>query len=282
MRMKEDHMKNGQLKPAYNVQISTQNQVITNFSIHQNRTDTGTYKSHIEQYKQLYQTYPSIAVADAGYGSQENYEFLDACNIENYVKYNWFYKSSKKKYKLDISKSNNLYYNELEDYFVCPIGQKMKRVRNYQQTTDNGFKQEIAVYQAVNCEGCPMRGTCHKSKKNREIHINHKLLKLREKARKNLISPQGIEYRKKRGIEPESVFGQIKQNKGFRRFLLWGLSKVEIEFGLVAIAHNIQKLWKWLLKQKNNGKNFYISFIPELFSVFLFVFCLKNISQQKN
>ncbi len=123
MRMKEDHMKNGQLKPAYNVQISTQEQVVTNYSIHQNRTDTGTYIEHIEQYKQLYDTYPEVAVADAGYGSQENYEYLGEHKIKNYVKYNWFYKSQKKKYKNDISKSNNLYYNELEDYFVCPIGQ---------------------------------------------------------------------------------------------------------------------------------------------------------------
>ncbi len=158
----------------------------------------------------------------------------------------------------------------------------MSPVRKYKVVTKNGFEQEITVYQAINCKGCPIRWRCHKSKSNREIHINHKLRKFREQAKKNLTSPQGIKYRKKRSVEPESVFGQVKQNKGFRRFYLRGKQKIEIEFGLVLIAHNIQKLWKWLLKQKNNGKDFFIVSISDFFSVFLLIFCLKNISQQKN
>jgi len=268
MRMKEDHMKNGQLKPAYNIQISTQKQVITNYGIHQNRSDIGTYIEHLKQYNYLYNTYPSIAVADAGYGSQENYEFLGKHKIENYVKYNWFYKSGKKKYKKDISKIDNLYYNELEDYFVCPIGQKMECIGSYQKTTNNNFKQKITIYQAVNCSGCPMRGACNKSKFNRKIHINHELRKLKEKAKINLMSEIGQKYSKKRSIEPESVFGQIKQNKGFRRFMLRGIDKIEIEFGLIAIAHNIQKLMKWLLTDKNKGKNRFILFNFRIFVLF--------------
>ena len=66
------------------------------------------------------------------------------------------------------------------------------------------------------------------------------------------MSEQGIAYRKLRSIEPESVFGQIKQNKGFRRFYLRGSAKIEIEFGVVAIAHNIQKL---MVLIKKNGKD---------------------------
>jgi len=281
MRMKEDHMKNGQLKPAYNVQISTQEQIITNYSIHQNRTDTGTYIEHLQQYNQLYKNYPSMAVADAGYGSQENYEFLDNYDIETYVKYNWFYKSEKKKYKKDISKVNNLYYNELEDYFVCPIGQKMQRIGSYQKTTDNGFSQEIVIYQAINCVGCPMRGACHKSKYNRKIYVNHKLRKLKEKAKSNLVSEIGKKYSKKRSTEPESVFGQIKQNKGFRRFMLRGIDKVNIEFGLIAIVHNIQKLWKWLLNRKNKGINSSLPFNFRIFILFLQIISISKLSYSK-
>jgi len=93
-------------------------------------------------------------------------------------------------------------------------------------------------------------GGCHSSKHDRKIHVNHRLLRYRAKAKEKLLSEEGIYHRKKRLIEPESVFGQIKQNKGFRRFSLRGLAKVEVEFGLVAIAHNLQKLWKWLLTGK--------------------------------
>jgi transposase len=254
MRMKDDHMKNGQLKAAYNIQISTQEQVITHFGIYQNRTDTGTYIDHLKSYNKSYGVYPQTVVADAGYGSQENYDFLEENKIENYVKYNWFHKEQKKKFKTDISRVNNLYYNKKEDYFVCPIGQKMYLKSEYKRTTENGYEQQISVYEAQNCKGCPLRGSCHKSKDNRVIHVNHKLLKHKEKVKENLLSEQGIKYRKKRSVEPESVFGQIKQNKGFRRFSLRGLEKVEVEFGLVAIAHNIQKLWKWLLSRENMRK----------------------------
>jgi transposase len=255
MRMKEDHMKNGQLKPAYNVQISTQNQIITNFGIYQNRTDYGTFISHLNQYYTNYQLYPSVSVADAGYGNEENYEFLEKHGIKNYVKYNWFHKEQKRKFKYDISNISNLYYNKEGDYFICPIGQRMSRVGTKHKTTDNGYKQEIAVYQAQNCQGCPLRSTCHSSKYNRKIYVNHNLIRHKNIAKANLLSDQGIDYRKQRSIEPESVFGQIKQDKGFRRFLLRGLDKVEAEFGLVAIAHNIMKMWKWMNHKQINIEN---------------------------
>src|SRR6185312_1101110 len=62
MRMKEDHMLNGQLKPAYNLQISTQEQFILNYSLHQTSTDYQTLLSHIEQYETLYHTLPEAIV----------------------------------------------------------------------------------------------------------------------------------------------------------------------------------------------------------------------------
>jgi len=255
MRMKEDHMKNGQLKPAYNVQISTQNQIITNFGIFQDRNDTATLPAHLNQYYANYQTYPSATVGDAGYGSEENYEFLAEHKIENYLKYNWFHKEQKKKFQKDISRQENLYYNQEQDYYICPMGQKMQRIQTETRITKTGYKQQIAVYQAQNCNDCPVRGVCHKSKNNRKIYVNHNLQKHKAIARENLLSEQGIAYRKQRSIEPESVFGQIKQNKGFRRFLLRGIEKVEIEFGLVAISHNLQKMWKCLVKNKIELKN---------------------------
>ena len=254
MRMKDDRMNNKELKPAYNVQISTQNQIITHYGIYQNRTDTRTYIDHLKKYHEHYGVYPEKAVADAGYGSEENYAFMEAHSIVSYVKYNWYEKEQKKKHRLDISNVSNLYYNEKEDYFVCPIGQKMYLKRRYKEKNRSGYEQEISVYQAQNCRGCPMRGSCHKSAGNRQIRINHRLRKYKEISRQNLLSEEGEKYRKKRSVEPESVFGQLKQNKGFRRFSLRGLENVETEFGLVAISHNLQKLWKWLLGDNAGGR----------------------------
>jgi len=97
MRMKEDHMKNGQLKPAYNPQISTENQFITNVTIHQTPNDTTTLKSHLEEFEKRYQKQSKTVVADAGYGSEENYEMLESKEITAYVKYNYFHKEQKKK-----------------------------------------------------------------------------------------------------------------------------------------------------------------------------------------
>ena len=108
MRMKEDHMKNGQLKPAYNLQLSTENNFITNLSIHQRPGDTATYQLHLDSYNDKYEHYPEVAIADAGYGSAENYEFLEKNGIEPYVKYNYFHKEQSRKFKLDVSRIENL------------------------------------------------------------------------------------------------------------------------------------------------------------------------------
>ena len=242
MRMKEDHMLNGQLKAAYNFQISTNNQYIINYSLHQTTADTTTLQTHLEIYRLQYNQNPRVVTADAGYGSEQNYAWLEENNIENYVKYNYFDKdqSSKpdKKYPF---KTDTLFYNEEHDFYVCPMGQKMECIAEYTTTTKNGFKQKIKKYQALNCEGCPLRGVCYKAKGNRAIEINHNLRQYKTEARKKLNSEKGIYHRKKRSCDVEPVFGNIKNNHNFKRFMLRSKPKVEIEAGLLAIAHNLRK-----------------------------------------
>lgn len=245
MRMKEDHMKNGQLKPAYNTQISTNNQIITNYTIHQNPGDTKTLKPHMESFKNEYGFMPSEITADAGYGSEENYEYLEQNNVDAYVKYPYFDKERCEKEKAKpVFHVDNLYYNQDQNCYYCPIGQRMDYLGSTKMATDNGFERMISKYQAQNCFGCPMRGMCHRSKGNRIIEVSHRLNELKAKARARLLSEQGVTHRKKRPIEVEAVFGMLKQNMGFRRFLLKGLDKVSIEFGLLAMAHNLKKLAK--------------------------------------
>ena len=242
MRMKEDHMKNGQLKPAYNTQISTENQFVTKFSLHQRPGDTATLIPHLEEFKEDYKKQSEIVVADAGYGSEQNYEYAEKENIEAYIKYNYFHKEQKRSFKSNIFLSSNLYYNKSEDYIVCPMGQHMRCIGTAKQKSDLGYVSQVSIYQAQNCKGCPLRGECHKSQDNRRIELNHKLIQYRKKAKERLTSEKGLYHRSKRPIEPEAVFGQIKFNNKFNGFTLRGLEKVEVEFGLIALSHNLRKM----------------------------------------
>lgn len=177
MRMKEDHMKNGQLKPAYNLQISTNNRFILHYSTHPNPTDTKTLKSHLQGFEESYHKTPKELVADAGYGSEENYHLLQSKKIKPYVKYNYFRKD-----------------------------QKSGQITHSQ--------------------------------------TNPKLAKIREKVFKLLNTKKGIKLRKQRCHDVEPVFAELKHNKNFKRFMLRGKNKVEIEIGLLAIAYNLKKMAK--------------------------------------
>ena len=242
MRMKDDHMKNGQLKPAYNIQIATEEQFITNLGIYQRAGDTATLPSFVEDFEQSYHKQSKTVVADAGYGSEQNYEFMENNHIEAYVKYNYFHKEQKRAWKKNAFAVQNLFYNKDKDFFICPMGQRLTNIGTKKSKSDLGYISTVTRYQAKNCQGCPLRGLCHQSKTNRIIEINYKLQQYKRKARERLTSEQGIYHRGKRCIEPEAVFAQIKHNSQFNRFKLRGLEKVKIEFTLVAIAHNLRKL----------------------------------------
>ena len=123
MRMKEDHMQNGQLKPAYNLQASTANQYFVHYSIHQTTNDTLTLPTHLNEHKQLFDQLPNMLTADAGYGSEENYEYLEDNDIDSYVKYSYFHKEQTKKYKEDPFRVDNLHHNPASHTVYCPMGQ---------------------------------------------------------------------------------------------------------------------------------------------------------------
>jgi len=243
MRMKDDHMQNGQLKPAYNVQASTNNQYLTNYTLAQTTADTTTLKNHLADHIENYNETPETLTADAGYGSEENYTDLEDKEITAFVKYNYFHKEQidKKKGKVNPFHPDQLYYNKKTDTYYCPMGQAMTNIGSYKKQTKNKFTQEIHRYQAQNCRGCPLRGLCHKSKYNRIIERNYNLIRLKTKAKKLLLSEQGIAKRKQRCWDVEAVFGNIKHNMNFKRFTLRGLDKVNVEIGLIAMAHNLKK-----------------------------------------
>ena len=242
MRMKEDAMLNGQLKPGYNVQISTENQFITNFGIYQRPTDTLTMISYLESFKTRYGMQSEEIVADSGYGSEENYEYMFRNGMTPYVKYNMFHVEQRRSYRNNPFRVSNLFYNPDGDFYVCPMGQKMKFIRQEKRYTASGYQQTVSVYRASRCKGCPLRGQCHKSKRDRQIEVNHTLDDYKARARELLTSEQGLKHRSNRPIEPEAVFGQIKECGKFRRLRLKGLTGAKIDFGLKALAHNLRKL----------------------------------------
>lgn len=279
MRMKEDAMLNGQLKPGYNVQISTENQFITNFGIYQRPTDTLTMISYLESFKARYGMQSEEIVADSGYGSEENYEYMFSNGMTPYVKYNMFHVEQRRGYRNNPFRVSNLFYNPDDDFYVCPMGQKLKFIRQEKRYTASGYQQTVSVYRAGRCEGCPLRGQCHKSKRDRQIEVNHTLDDYKARARELLTSEQGIKHRSNRPIEPEAVFGQIKECGRFRRLRLKGLTGAKIDFGLKALAHNLRKLAQAWAKSSFFDKFLssgtakqlytspYISFYPKFISV---------------
>jgi len=243
MRMKDDYMKNGQLKPGYNLQFSTQNQFVVNYSNHHNPTDTKTFIPHLEQIQEMYPGMVNNVCADSGYGSEENYNYLEESDLTPFVKYNYFHKEQKKGNQAYAEFSvNHLYYNKKDDLYYCPMGQPMDLKYIKTEKTDAGYEKKINVYQARNCKGCPLRGSCHKAQGNRSVQVSHRLNELRNKARNLLTSEEGLKHRSQRPVDVEAAFGNLKHNKGFKRFLLRGHEKVEVETGLLALAINLKKM----------------------------------------
>jgi transposase len=241
MRLKEDHMRNGQLKPGYNVQIGTENQFIVGYTLHQRPTDTRCLKPHLDKVKAALGKLPSTIIADAGYGGEENYAYLENEQVEALVKYGTYHKEKSKRWKNDIGKIDNWTYDENEDEWTCVAGQKLTFRYESKEATESGFEIRHRHYRSSSCEGCPIKTSCTKAAGNREVKVSLNYIRYKNQVREKLRSEEGYTLMVRRMIEPESVFGQIKNNRGFRRFLLRGLPKVSLEVGWLSLAHNLLK-----------------------------------------
>jgi transposase len=242
MRMKEDPLGNSLMKPAYNVQIGTENQFILNYSIHQRPGDTTTFIPHLDKMKKLLGRLPENIIADAGYGSEENYEYMKQRGIGNYVKFSHYYLEKKRSFKNNPYRVENLPYDPGTDEYTCPADKKLRYSGGETKISDTGYVQHYRSYTCENCKWCRRRKFCHRSKNNRKIDVNGNLSDIKEMVRSNLLSTLGRQLSISRSIEVESVFGHIKQNRRFRRFTLRGIDKVSIEWGLLSIAHNFLKM----------------------------------------
>ena len=244
MRMKEDYMKNGQLKPGYNVQIATEGQYTLAYELFPNPTDTRTLKPFLDDIERRYFTLPKYIVADAGYGSEENYvDIIENRHLTPLITYGMYLKEKERKYKKDAFKTANWDYDSNEDCYNCPNGKKLIFVYNSQRKDKNGFERKFKVYECENCCNCPYRSQCCKAKEgnNRKISINVKWEQQKEYIRTQLSDKDTGKIYRRRKIDVEPVFGFLKANLHFNRFTLRGKIKATIEMGLALMAVNLRK-----------------------------------------
>jgi transposase len=235
-------LKNGQLMPAYNVVQGTENQFIVNYTIHQTASDVGVFVPHMRHLSKYTHKMPKNVIGDAGFGSEENYDYLKEEKISNYLKYSDFYFEQSKKYKENRFHKDNFQYNKKRDQFICPNRQILDFDYQTTKTSKSGYKNTIRVYKSRGCADCPMAHLCKKGVGDRMIKFSPAYEKYKQIVKENLKTTDGIRLRKQRGVDVETPFGDIKYNMGYSRFRLRGLEKVNIEWGLLSIAHNLRKV----------------------------------------
>ena len=241
MHMKEDHMRNAQLKPGYNVQFGVEGEYITGVLVSSERSDQLTLIPLMEQMQGYGADYEDVT-ADAGYESEENYSWFEAQQKPCYIKPQNYERSKTKKFKSNMALRENMAYDAEKDEYTCQAGKKLRAKYVGKRVSKSGFESEITCYECDNCSGCPFKKTCTRAKGNRQIRISKRFIEQRAASLARITSKQGILLRMNRSIQSEGAFGVIKQDYGFRQFLLRGKKKVTTEILLLAMAYNINKL----------------------------------------
>ena len=239
MRMKDDYMRNGQLKAGYNVQIAVANEYIMAIELYQDRNDFATFIPFLKHYHQLYGFYPRFPVADSGYGCFTNYKFCLENNMELYQKYTMYSKEKEPKYQKNPFNKINFKKDE-EGNYICPNNKKLLFVfeKKMKHTLNN---EQIKVYRCNECSDCPLKEKCTQSKVGRTIQVSEEYERQKQIVRDNLGSEMGIQLRVNRSIQVEGAFGVMKENMGYRRFTRRTKARAKLEATLVAIGMNISK-----------------------------------------
>ncbi len=250
MRMKEDHMKNGQLKPAYNLQHGVDAEYVVWLEIFPNSTDTPTAISFLKEMKEnLSFKYRNI-VLDSGYESEENYTYIEDNDQIGFIKPTNYEISKTRKYQKDISNRANMVYDSERDCYYCSQGHPLFAMATKQRKTASGYISTKTVYKCADCTGCPVKDKCIKGnhfktpvdERFKSLEVSRKFERQRAECLQRISSKQGILLRINRSIQAEGSFADLKWDRGFRRFLCRGNANVYAECVLLAISHNIEKL----------------------------------------
>ena len=250
MRMKEDHMLNGQLKPAYNLQHGVDAEYITWLTISPNPTDTKTLIPFIEDmHRNLSFRYTTI-VADAGYESEENYSYLEENNLRGFIKPTNYERSKKRNYKNDISLAENMEYDSESDCYICKAGNIIEYAGESTKHHKSGYSSKVTQYECKACKDCPLKSECIKGnnwkipeeERFKKLTVPKVFVRQRKECLERITSEEGILLRMNRSIQVEGSFGILKEDRKFRRFLCRGKENVYAECVLLALSHNIEKL----------------------------------------
>ena len=250
MRMKEDAMGNGQLKPAFNLQHGVDSEYITWLTIGPQPTDTTTLIPFLKDAEQHLKFKYKNITADAGYESEENYLFLEANNQIAFIKPANYEISKTRKYKNDIGKIENMKYDKISDFYTCKNNRKLTVSHIRHNKTKTGYVSEKTIYTCENCNDCSYKSDCIKGnncktplgERTKVLQVAKTFIKHRKEDLERIISDEGVLYRMNRSIQAEGSFGDIKQDMQFRRYLSKGTANVLAESTLLAIARNINKL----------------------------------------
>ena len=206
MHMKEEHMRNGQLKPGYNIQVATTDQYVIDFALYPNPTDFKQY----------------------------------------YITYTMYEKEQTRKHKNDPSKLANWFYDEQDDYYFDQNGVRFSfkyYSRGKDKTT--GQVRDFKVYEADEFQLTPELERLAKTKsgRQRQVRYNPNWQYLKEKAKAVLQSPEGSHIYRMRKYAVEPIFGHLKNVFGMRRTHLRGKKKVETDVGIAFMMMNLSKYW---------------------------------------
>lgn len=230
---------------AYNVQFGENYGLIMNYGCYQNRADYYTLIPFLNRYFLMYGRYPTSIVADSGYGIEVNYKFMKDNKIFPYVKFqNWEGESSGKRPQL-------FFVNE-DNSISCLNGKKAFPIENEEKDSKQKKKMHYLIEE---CFGCEYTYKCrtklmYKNDGKRYVELNVGYEKLKDEARKLLLSPTGIKLRILRSIQAEGTFGIMKEDMCKIRFKRTGLQKAELEMMMFSCGFNFRKLFKYLSKNK--------------------------------
>ena len=242
MRMKRDYMGNDQLLPAYNVQIGVADEYIAVVDVQQYVSDMDCFVPLIEKFHRLYGSYPKYPVADAGYGSYNNYIYCEQTGMEKYMKFTMYEKLTKDdKYRNDPFRAENFSRDD-DGNMICPNGKKMV-FSHRKAVKGNKYGRQEEIYECEDCSGCPYAEKCKRTDNNRTIRLNEELTSFHAEVLNNLGSIHGALLRMNRSIQAEGTFGIMKFDRWYKRTVRRGMKSVMTELFLVSIGHNLYKFY---------------------------------------
>ncbi len=274
MRMKEDHMRNGQLKPGYNVNVATASGFIIGHYISPDRDDVQTLIPFTKKLREMYEKHhPGRIIVDSGYESEDNYcwfESLEDCEL--FVKPSDHEAKKKRKYRTDISRRENMPYDPQSDTYTCAAGKSIRYDHDKHSKSANGLRITTSVYVCDHCKGCPLKEKCIRARsktpleeRNKVIYVSKRFAAQRAAMEAKINTPEGKLLCVNRCIQAEGTFAFTKQDLNYRRFLCRGRPKVSAEWSLLSIAANILRL-HYKLKNAQLGAGLVI---PKNFSAAL-------------